>query len=132
MNTPRRHGSGGYGATGETGETRGSRERILSRVRSAVAGAPQVEIPRAYGTSGRLDGRVELFAERVRDYRAIVHVVSEGEVAATVARALADRGARRVVVPGACRRSGWRTRPAWSGSATTRRSALRRWTRRTV
>ncbi|GAA3825525.1 LUD domain-containing protein [Sphaerisporangium flaviroseum] len=76
-----------------------SRDRILSRIRSAVAGAPEVEIPRGYRTSGPQAGRVELFAERVRDYRAIVHVVPESEVAATVAMALSGRGARRVVVP---------------------------------
>jgi L-lactate dehydrogenase complex protein LldG len=77
-----------------------ARDQILSRIRSAVSGAPEVEIPRRYRTSGDDAGRVELFAERVRDYRAIVHVVPEEEVAATVARALSGRGARRVVVPG--------------------------------
>jgi L-lactate dehydrogenase complex protein LldG len=77
-----------------------SRDQILSRIRSAVAGAPEVEISRSYQTSGQEAGRVELFAERVRDYRAIVHVVPGDELAVTVARALSGRGARRVVVPG--------------------------------
>ena len=77
-----------------------ARERILGRVRAAVAGAPEVEIPRGYRTAGDDAGRVGLFAERVRDYRAIVHVVPAHEVAATIARVLAHRGARRVVVPG--------------------------------
>ncbi|MEV7967163.1 LUD domain-containing protein [Sphaerisporangium sp. NPDC088356] len=83
-------------------ETRSSRDRILSRIRAAVAGAPEVEIPRGYRTrhvSGPPELITELFAERVRDYRAIVHVVPEREVAATVALALSARGARRVVVP---------------------------------
>jgi L-lactate dehydrogenase complex protein LldG len=40
-----------------------------------------------------------LFAERVADYRATVHRVPAGEVAATVAAALAQHGVRRVVVP---------------------------------
>ncbi|MEU4829404.1 LUD domain-containing protein [Streptosporangium sp. NPDC023615] len=98
---------------GGTADGPGSRERILARIRSAVAGAPAVEITRAYRTSpvpvpdpvtGEGEavagaGVVELLAERVADYRAVVHVVEEGEVAATVAAALARRGATRVVVP---------------------------------
>ncbi|WP_405140601.1 lactate utilization protein C [Sphaerisporangium sp. NBC_01403] len=80
-------------------ETRSSRDQILSRIRAAVAGAPEVEIPRRYRTSGHVSGPPELFAERVRDYRAIVHVVPENEVAAAVAVALSGRGVRRVVVP---------------------------------
>lgn len=76
-----------------------SREQILSRIRAAVAGAPVPEPRPGYRPAGEERGSVELFAERVRDYRAVVHVVPEAELAATVARALADRGARRVVVP---------------------------------
>ncbi|WP_248960995.1 LutC/YkgG family protein [Sphaerisporangium perillae] len=81
-----------------------SRDLILARIRSAVAGAPQtdVEEARGYRTSpapGEESGRVELFAERVRDYRAIVHVVPEEEVADTVARALSGRNAGRLVIP---------------------------------
>ncbi|MER5644625.1 LUD domain-containing protein [Streptosporangium sp. NPDC002524] len=74
---------------------------MLSRIRSAVAGAPEVEITRAYRTSPPADpeGTVELLAERVADYRAVVHVVEEAEVAATIAAALARRGATRLVVP---------------------------------
>ncbi|GAA4187192.1 LUD domain-containing protein [Streptosporangium oxazolinicum] len=81
------------------------RERILSRIRSAVAGAPDVEITRAYRTSPYpadptgTEGVVELLAERVADYRAVVHVVDEAEAAATIAAALARRGATRLVVP---------------------------------
>ncbi|WP_214415187.1 LutC/YkgG family protein [Sphaerisporangium fuscum] len=77
-----------------------AREQILSRIRAAVAGAPPVEISRAYRTAGEGPGDLELFAERVRDYQAVVHVVPGGEVAAAVARALSARGVRRVVVPG--------------------------------
>ncbi|RCG23418.1 lactate utilization protein C [Sphaerisporangium album] len=76
-----------------------SREQILARVRAAVAGAPEVRIPRDYRTTGAEAGRVERFAERVRDYKAVVHVVPAAEVAATVADALSRRGARRLVVP---------------------------------
>ncbi|WP_326643207.1 LUD domain-containing protein [Streptosporangium sp. NBC_01755] len=80
----------------------GSRERILSRIRSAVAGAGEVEITRAYRTSpdpAAAAGLVGLLAERVADYRAVVHVVDEGEAAATIAAALARRGATRLVAP---------------------------------
>lgn len=92
--------SSGAGVSGVS-----SRERILSRIRSAVAGAPDVEITRAYRTSPDpadstdREGVVELLAERVADYRAVVHVVDEAEAAATIAAALARRGATRLVVP---------------------------------
>ncbi|MFF5210647.1 lactate utilization protein C [Streptosporangium sp. NPDC000396] len=77
----------------------GSRELILSRIRRAVAGAPDTGITRAYRTSTASSGAVELFAERVADYRAVVHVVSEDEVAEVIAAALARRGVTRPVVP---------------------------------
>ncbi|WP_442811433.1 LutC/YkgG family protein [Streptosporangium sp. NBC_01756] len=73
---------------------------ILSRIRAAVAGAPDVAITRAYRTSPDTDGVVELFAERVADYRAVVHLVDEGEAAEAIAAALRRRAATRLVVPG--------------------------------
>ncbi|MCG5216325.1 LUD domain-containing protein [Streptosporangium soli] len=76
-----------------------SREQILARVRAAVRDAPAVDIPRAYRTGGPREGLVELFAERVDDYRAIVHVVTGDQVAATIGAALAARGVTRLVVP---------------------------------
>ncbi|GLX00893.1 LUD domain-containing protein [Microtetraspora sp. NBRC 16547] len=94
-----------------------SRDMILARVRGAVAGAPDVEVPRAYrGAAGVTAGvtprdtggdtgpnaderLIDLFAERLRDYRAIVHVVAEAEVASVVAEALGRREIRRLVVP---------------------------------
>ncbi|MEV0754389.1 LUD domain-containing protein [Streptosporangium sp. NPDC050280] len=94
-------GTGGSSGTDDLSGT-GAKERILARIRSAVAGAPDVEITRAYRTSpgpAAPEGAVELFAERVADYRAVVHVVDEAEVAATIAAALARRGAARLVVP---------------------------------
>ncbi|MEW9530115.1 lactate utilization protein C [Microbispora sp. NPDC049125] len=79
----------------------GSRERILADVRRAVADVPDVEIIRAYRGAAATppEGLAELFAERVRDYRAVVHVLPEPGTAERVARSLAGRGARRVVVP---------------------------------
>ncbi|MEV5408545.1 LUD domain-containing protein [Thermopolyspora sp. NPDC052614] len=79
----------------------GSRDLILARVRSAIGGAPEPQVPRNYRTSTSMSELelIELFAERVRDYRAIVHTVAAGEVAATVAAALAERAVKRLVVP---------------------------------
>jgi L-lactate dehydrogenase complex protein LldG len=76
-----------------------SRDVILGRIRSAVSGAPEADVRRDYrATSPTPAGElIELFAERVRDYRAIVHVVPAAGVAA--AAALADRGVKRLVVP---------------------------------
>ena len=86
-----------------------SRDLILARVRRALAGVPDVEIPRAYrgpaegpaegSTEGAAEAWIRLFEERVRDYRAVVHVVDEADTAGRIARSLAERGARRVVVP---------------------------------
>ncbi|KAB8182771.1 LutC/YkgG family protein [Microbispora catharanthi] len=76
-----------------------SRDLILARVRRALAGVPDVEITRAYRGPSRTPGEIRLFEERVRDYRAVVHLVDEAGVAERVALSLAGRGARRVVVP---------------------------------
>ncbi|WP_051864936.1 LutC/YkgG family protein [Streptosporangium roseum] len=81
------------------GVSASGREQILSRIRAAVAGAPDVEITRAYRTSSDPAGAVELFAERVADYRAVVHVVEAGEVAGAIAAALERRAPARLVVP---------------------------------
>jgi L-lactate dehydrogenase complex protein LldG len=42
---------------------------------------------------------VELFVERVQDYRATVHRTTEGTLAGTVAEVLAAQGAQRIAVP---------------------------------
>ncbi|GAA5054842.1 L-lactate dehydrogenase complex protein LldG [Thermocatellispora tengchongensis] len=80
--------------------TRSSRDLILARVRAAVRGAPEVEIPRGYRTAAPGTDLVSLLAERLDDYRAQVHVVPEAEVPGAVAAALDRRGAARLVVPG--------------------------------
>ncbi|MGI5486517.1 LutC/YkgG family protein [Microtetraspora malaysiensis] len=87
-----------------------ARDQILARIRGAVAGAPDVEVPRDYrGATGSGAGvaeprLIDLLAERLRDYRAIVHVVPEAEIASVVwealaRRAAARRAAARLVVP---------------------------------
>ncbi|MFI6323333.1 lactate utilization protein C [Nonomuraea sp. NPDC050556] len=73
-----------------------AREVILDRIRKAVVGAPDVEIVRAYRTAVPYDDVVALFAERVDDYRAVVHVVPEAGLVGKIAE-LAE--GRRMIVP---------------------------------
>jgi L-lactate dehydrogenase complex protein LldG len=77
-----------------------AREAILARVRDAVRGAEPPAVKRAYRAAGTLDreARVALFCERVGEYRAEV-VRVDGGAGVAVGTALAQRGARRVVVP---------------------------------
>ncbi|MEU3096798.1 LUD domain-containing protein [Streptomyces sp. NPDC006967] len=85
-----------------------SRERILGRVRRALAGVPEDGTPyeravargylREHGrrTTGQT---VDLLAENLADYRAIVHRSDAAGLAGLVARLLAARGASSVLVP---------------------------------
>jgi L-lactate dehydrogenase complex protein LldG len=78
-----------------------ARAAILARIRDAYPDPPTaVDVPRAYART--LDPGVdvvELFADRVADYRATVHRVASGDLATTIADALRRRGARRLVLP---------------------------------
>lgn len=76
-----------------------SRDLILQRIRAAVAGAPDPAVARDYRVAGEppAEPPIDLFAERVRDYRAVVHVVPAARLAATVAAALTGRA--KVIVP---------------------------------
>ncbi|ROQ35662.1 L-lactate dehydrogenase complex protein LldG [Streptomyces sp. PanSC19] len=80
-----------------------SRERILARIRSAVADAPEAApVARDYRTAHTPDDParlLDLLHENLVDYRAHVHRTTPDGVAALVARLLAERGAREVVVP---------------------------------
>lgn len=80
-----------------------SRERILARVRAAVADAPEAPEPaRDYlesHTSGDPAEILELLHENLADYRAIVHRATEGELPALIAELLDTHRARSVVVP---------------------------------
>jgi L-lactate dehydrogenase complex protein LldG len=88
-----------------------AREEILGRVRAALR-----DVAADDSGNGDLSGRspvvggeaereapgaelVDRFCERVADYRAEVRRVGAGEVAATLAAACADRGARRIAAP---------------------------------
>jgi L-lactate dehydrogenase complex protein LldG len=70
---------------------------VLARIRVALDGRPAPpEVPHAYRQSGQLDAAavLDLFVERVRDYRATVVVTSDPRGAA--ASALLAAGAQRV------------------------------------
>ncbi|MET8942740.1 LUD domain-containing protein [Streptomyces sp. NPDC004542] len=85
-----------------------SRERILGRVRRALADVPADDVPyeqavprdylREHGGLGARE-TVDLLAGNLADYRAVVHRCTAGELAATVGRLLAERGSRTVLVP---------------------------------
>ncbi|MET8766991.1 lactate utilization protein C [Streptomyces sp. NPDC004658] len=85
-----------------------SRERILGRVRRALADVPADEgpyeeaVPRDYVREhGRrtVEETVELLAENLVDYRAIVHRCDVAELPLLVSRLLAERGSQEVLVP---------------------------------
>ncbi|MEC4021149.1 LutC/YkgG family protein [Streptomyces sp. H27-D2] len=91
-----------------------ARERILGRVRAALADVPYDETPQdvpvvrdyfeTHPTQGgpgpdRPEATVDLLAENLADYRAVVHRSTAAELPAVIARLLADRGSRTVAVP---------------------------------
>ncbi len=87
--------------TDQGGGAPSARDVVLARIREAIGVPPAaVVVPRAYRTvtSPELD-IVDRFAERVADYRAMVHRATDATLASTVARSLAARGARTVVLP---------------------------------
>jgi L-lactate dehydrogenase complex protein LldG len=78
-----------------------ARDDVLARVRDALRDGPaSVAVPRAYETSLPAGtDLVELFAERVADYRASVLWATDAGLADTIAAALEAQGARRVAAP---------------------------------
>ncbi|MFE7296690.1 MULTISPECIES: LutC/YkgG family protein [unclassified Streptomyces] len=85
-----------------------SRDVVLARVRRALADVPRGEgphdppVPRDYRRvhgSRTTDETVALLAENLADYRAVVHHCAPAGLPALLARLLAARGARTVVVP---------------------------------
>ncbi|MEW2283987.1 lactate utilization protein C [Streptomyces sp. NPDC047841] len=85
-----------------------SRERILGRVRRALADVPADEVPyeeavprdylREHGRR-TTEETVELLAENLVDYRAVVHRCDAEELPLLVMRLLAERGSQEVLVP---------------------------------
>ncbi|AWT46882.1 MULTISPECIES: LutC/YkgG family protein [Streptomyces] len=85
-----------------------SRERVLGRVRRALADVPRDErpyeeaVPRAYlREHGRrtVEETVALLAENLAEYRAVVHRADEEELPYLIMRLLAQRGPQYVLVP---------------------------------
>ncbi|WP_339133105.1 lactate utilization protein C [Streptomyces sp. f51] len=85
------------------------RDQILGRVRRALADVPEDDgtsyeraVGRGYlrehGARGVAE-TVDLLAENLADYRAIVHRATEEELPYVVMRLLAERGSRYVLVP---------------------------------
>jgi L-lactate dehydrogenase complex protein LldG len=86
-----------------------TRDVMLGRIRTALAGDPPGRaVPPAgdtpapaYRTRGELDlsALLDLLAGRLVDYRSHVRRTAPAQLLDTVSAALADRGARRVVLP---------------------------------
>jgi L-lactate dehydrogenase complex protein LldG len=83
-----------------------ARAEVLARIAAAHRAAPPPDSPyedivREYRTSSDRDqpALTELLVDRLLDYRALVRRCSHDDLARTIAEALADRGARTVVVP---------------------------------
>ncbi|MEU6486921.1 LUD domain-containing protein [Streptomyces sp. NPDC046887] len=81
-----------------------ARERILARIRTANAGAPEAPEPSrdyltAHAPADDPATLVDLLHENLADYRARVHRTGPAGLPGLVARLLAERGARSVAVP---------------------------------
>jgi L-lactate dehydrogenase complex protein LldG len=86
------------------------RDEVLARIRAALGdngetAHPASTGPASTGTQFRTRGTLEpgplldLLAERLADYRALVRRAAPAELDTAVRAALAERGARRIVVP---------------------------------
>lgn len=94
-----------------------SRDLILGRVRRALADVPRDDTPydqavdrdylREHGNRD-VEETVELLAENLADYRAIVHRCSDAELPVLLAGLLAAHGSASVVVPPGSRPRGCR------------------------
>jgi L-lactate dehydrogenase complex protein LldG len=83
-----------------------AREEVLARIAAAHRAAPPPDlryedITREYRTTSdsSAEALTELLIDRLVDYRALVRQCSADDLGATIADALAERGARTVVVP---------------------------------
>jgi len=77
-----------------------SREVVLGRIRTALSDKPHPpEVRRDYEHARPVGDVVALFAERVADYRAVVHRVPEAALPARIEASLRARSARNMVAP---------------------------------
>jgi L-lactate utilization protein LutC len=77
-----------------------ARDEVLGRVRAALgAGVAVPEIPRRYRGPRIDDSSVDRFCERVAEYKATVTRIAAADLADTVSRLCATRGASRIGVP---------------------------------
>jgi L-lactate dehydrogenase complex protein LldG len=84
----------------EKTDVNAARDEILDRIRAIPRAQPSLA-ERTYRRVGHLraTARVELFAERVADYRAEVRVIEPAGLPEAIASVCADHGARRVGIP---------------------------------
>jgi L-lactate dehydrogenase complex protein LldG len=74
-----------------------ARDEVLARVRTALGEAPALpEVPRDYHGPGAAAADVDLFCERVADYKATVHRTTPDDLAARIKAVLAQHGAERM------------------------------------
>jgi len=79
-------------------KTMSAREEILTKVRTAIAGAERrAPIPRDYRSTTE-DG-LDTFLDRLAHYDATTHVIAEADLDATISEALKDRS--QIIVPDA-------------------------------
>lgn len=84
---------------------KGSRERVLARVRAALTDVreddPTIDVPNpwAYGQPTQMADVIERFVQRVEDYQAVVARCDAADIGAEIARALHETGSGTVVVP---------------------------------
>jgi L-lactate dehydrogenase complex protein LldG len=77
-----------------------ARDAVLGRIRSALGDtAVPSAVARDYRPAGAGPANVDLFCERVADYRATVHRVPSGGLGEALAAACRERGATRLAVP---------------------------------
>jgi L-lactate dehydrogenase complex protein LldG len=74
-----------------------ARDEVLGRVRAALAGGgEEVVVPRDYHGPGAAAADVDLFCERVADYKATVHRTTPDDLAARIKAVCEAHGAERV------------------------------------
>jgi L-lactate dehydrogenase complex protein LldG len=74
-----------------------ARDEVLGRVRSALGEAPVApQVPRDYHGPGAAAVDVDLFCERVADYKATVHRTTPDDLAARIKAVCAAHGATRL------------------------------------